>query len=118
MQQTATKEPRARARHSGVPTFFRAACDEAKRGGSWGYSKPGYHLAIHLDSQVPFDVERNEWRELGEQLVSRLADENLDAAYDWFCEHFPTAMRLVPARRSHQFTKGVVEAYEEGRIRF
>ena len=51
------REPAQGGVHGGVPTYFRARCHEASRGGNEGYDGAGYHLVIHLGSQMPYDVE-------------------------------------------------------------
>ena len=46
---------------TGVPTFFGGCCAEASQGGTLGYNHPGYHLAIHLQDQQPYDADDDTW---------------------------------------------------------
>ena len=36
--------------------------------------------------------------------------------WNWFYEHFPKCMKLVPKRRMDQFVAGVSKAHENGRL--
>jgi len=109
-----------------VPTFFRANCWEAKRGGTLGYHLAGWHLAIHLQSllEPAADEDRvaSKLDELDE--LFRVAYETVEehqAARDevvlcWFDREFPRCMALVPRRRRSAFLKGVRMAVEDGRV--
>ena len=52
---------RVGGQHSGAPTFFRARCREARLGHPHTYADAGYHLAIHIWSQQPYDLEDDRW---------------------------------------------------------
>ena len=109
------KRPSSRGVHGGVPSFFRACCFEAANGGG-GYSVPGWHLANALGSQIPYDLEVDEWQAEIKTLRDLLANENGEEVWTWFKRHFPKCMALVPTRRREQFVAGVQGAYEEGRV--
>ena len=109
------KRPLSRGVRSGVPSFFRACCYEAANGGG-GYSGPGWHLANAIGSQSPYDLEEDEWQQEVEKLRALLADDESEGVWDWFKQHYPKCMQLVPARRREQFVDGVRQAYEEGRL--
>jgi len=49
-------------KHTGVPTFFRGCCYEASQGGAKTYRNAAWHLAIHLNDQVPYDTELDDWQ--------------------------------------------------------
>jgi len=102
--------------HSGVPSFFRVRCLEAQSLPGQSYANAGYHLAIHLATQQPYDKLENMWLEEINRLCTHLESENALEIWDWFCERFPKCMRLVPNRRRHQFVNGVLKAYSEGRL--
>jgi len=104
--------------HCGVPSFFRACCAEASRGREWTYAHPGYHLAIHLSGQEPYDLDEDAWAKEIERLTSALDQQDDDTVWSWFKQHFPKCMRLVPSRRKDQFVAGVREAYEAEAIGF
>ncbi len=102
--------------HSGVPSFFRACCHEASVGTQHTYAHPGYQLALHLYSQQPSDLGEDEWANEIKRLCDFLDAGNAEGAWNWFCEHFPKCMKLVPKRRLKQFVTGVSRAYEDGKI--
>jgi len=103
--------------HSGVPSFFRALClDAAQAVNGATYAGPGYHLAIHLASERPYDTEESSWAKEMARLCTYLEAEDIENAWNWFREHFPKCMRLVPARRREQFVRGVLQAHAEGRL--
>jgi hypothetical protein len=119
------ERPKRKGVHQGVPTFFRACCDEATAGGPNGYSIPGYHLASSVGSEIPADLTTNEWAVEVDRLCellkrsahyTTLRNDDADAVWKWFCNHFPKMMNLVPKRRRGAFLHGVKQAYDEERI--
>jgi hypothetical protein len=111
------KEQRpSKGRFRGVPSYFRGCCLEASRGGELNYSHPGYHLAIHLSSQIPWDADLSTWPTELHKLRELLETKEDKPIWHWFMEHFPNCMGLVPRRRWQQFVRGVRLAHEEGRI--
>jgi hypothetical protein len=102
---------RISGQHLGVPTFFRACCAEASRGNECTYAHPGYHLAIHLWEQQPYDMDADAWAKETERLTKALDQQDNDGVWNWFKEHYPKCMKLVPARRKGQFVAGVRQAY-------
>ncbi len=107
---------RSTRKFRGVPTYFRACCMEASRGGSLGYDHPAYHLSIHLDSEIPWEADLDGWSEEIERLLEHLENQDDDGIWEWFTEHYPACMKLVPRRRWKQFVQGVHLAYERDRI--
>jgi hypothetical protein len=132
VQRTETKPPAAPKQHGGVPTYFRALCAEAARGGEFGYRSPGYELARHLSDQQPYDADADEWGAELQRLSDLLLPRNPatppgpgriayhlrdDAAvWRWFEEHYPKWAALVPPRRRKQFVAGVYECCDNGDI--
>lgn len=86
------------------PTFFRARCAEARKGGNQGYFGAGWHLGLHTVRQAceeaPVDVLEHACDQL-----------DLDAVIAWYREWLPRCLALVPRRRLRQFAKGVVHVY-------
>lgn len=107
---------RISGQHTGVPAFFRACCREASRGNEWTYAHPGYHLAIHLWQQQPYDMDDDQWAKETDRLTNTLDQDDDDGVWNWLKEHFPKCMHLVPQRRKARFVAGVRLAYEEERI--
>ena len=99
-----------------MPTFFRACCATAASGGENGYASPGWHLANALGSQIPHDVELDDWVTEVETLQELIAAEDDEGVWKWFKQHYPKCMALVPTRRREQFIDGVRRAQDEGRI--
>jgi hypothetical protein len=110
----------------GVPSYFKACCWEASRGGQRGYKTPAYELCRHLAASQPYGLEDDEWEAELQELAGLLAPPwpgNPDmiafhlrddgAVWAWFERHFPKCMELVPRRRRGQFVAGVYEAYDD-----
>jgi hypothetical protein len=111
------KGPPTRGVHGGVPSFFRANCMEAARGGANGYQAAGWHLANAICSgQEPYEVEEEEWEAEVEALKELLESDDVAGVWGWFKRHYPKCMALVPIRRREQFVAGVKSAYEEERF--
>ena len=114
----------------GVPTYFRARCMTARRGGAGSYSDAGWHLAIHLHEHQPYAMERDEWSEAINELTDLLADalsegstpdevtetESTMLAWEWVARHMPRCAALVPKKRRMKFVGGVLQAFEDGRV--
>ncbi len=102
--------------HTGVPSFFRAGCREAAHGGSNNYSGAAWHLANSIGSQIPYDLEVQEWAKLVAKLIELIDSDDEQGVWDWFKQHYPKCMALVPSRRREQFVEGVRRAHEDGRL--
>ncbi|MBI1743883.1 DUF1778 domain-containing protein [Candidatus Acetothermia bacterium] len=90
----------------GVPRFFQALCEEAKRGGTSGYKDAGWHLGLHVSGLVEAEDDDEREKKLT-QLRDLLDDEDWDGLEAWFVREFPKCMALVPKRRRQQFLQGV-----------
>jgi hypothetical protein len=102
--------------HNGLPTWFRATCSEAAQGGSGGYGSAGMKLAYSIGTEIPYDIDDKKWAKRVASLRQLLADDDDDAVWAWFEEHYPRCTALIPSRRCEQFIAGVRRAHEEGRI--
>lgn len=102
------------------PMFFRASCATAKSGGASNYATVGSSLTGALASEVPYDLELEEWearlREL-EALVQSNRYRRTPAFYKevaaWFVKNLPRCMELIPTRRHESFARGVCEFVDE-----
>lgn len=101
--------------HRGLPTHFRARCDEASQHGG-NYSNVGYHFASVLASEIPYDLEEEVWQEEITRMIAMLKAEENENVWNWFREHFPKCIDCIPGSRKNQFLNGVRKAYEEDRI--
>lgn len=107
---------RIEGQHSGIPTFFRACCWEVSGRHPFTYAHPGFHLANAIRNQQPNDIDVDSWDGEIKNLFRLLDREDTAGAWNWFCEHFPKCMELVPKRSADQFISGVTQAYREGRM--
>jgi Protein of unknown function (DUF1778) len=103
----------ARGVHGGVPTWFRATCYEAANGGATSYETAGRKLASAVGAEVPHNVDLDDWVAEVAVLIDLLAGKDERGAWEWFQQHYPKFMALVPARRREQFIAGVLRAYLE-----
>lgn len=102
--------------HRGIPSFFRACCYKAAHASVHSYADAGWHLTNSLGSEVPYDLNLDEWAIEVEKLEALIVDGDDEAVWGWFLHHYPKCMTLVPARRREQFVKGVRSAHEDGRL--
>ena len=114
----------------GVPSFFAACCWDASRCGPQslgvGYSHPAYELTRGLRRQVPYDCDYDEWPCIVDGLAETYMescvehpgyDADADARIlDWYCQHFPKCMEMVPRRRRYTFLAGVYAAIRDGHL--
>lgn len=108
-------EPAPPGVFAGCPTFLRALCRTASRGGDGGYGEPGFHLGYHARHLAPYDVEDDEWFDLVTAEVQPLVDGGDDAPLlAWVARRFPRVMALVPARRRGAFAAGFRRGYAKG----
>lgn len=114
-ERAARKARPPKGQFGGVPSYFRGCCMEATQGGTMGYFSPAWHLTIHLDTSMPYDMDEDDWADELAQLREHSRERNDDCVWQWFHEHYPKCMALVPKRRKEQFLKGVYEAIDEGR---
>ena len=100
----------------GVPKYFEICCHEASRGGGLDYGHPAYHLSIHLETEVPWDSDSDAWSDEIRGLLELVGMDDDEGVWQWFIEHYPDCMELVPRRRWKQFVQGVRSAYEQRRL--
>jgi hypothetical protein len=126
------KQTRKTGQHTGVPTFFRALCREATHGGTSNYGRAGYELTRHIGSrQMPSDVDDDEWHVELERLasfacpttesqgtVSMVGDPDVVGVWQWFCNHYPKCMKLIPIRRKRAFVEGVRAVIDDDNVDF
>lgn len=99
--------------HTGMPSWFRATCHEASRGGRSGYSYAGRQLGRHVSHEIPYSIEDAEWDSEVEILRGHCARRNVAQINAWLLEHYPRMMDAVPRRRRGVFAAGVLDAYHE-----
>jgi Protein of unknown function (DUF1778) len=99
-----------------VPMYFAIHCMEARHGGANGYENAAYHLAIHVLNEAPDDVTWPQWQEECRRLydLCRHGDDN--GIWNWFKDHYPRCMKLVPGRRKKRFLQGVYQAYQDDKM--
>ncbi len=109
----ATLQRRPTAYRSGpLPTFFRATCLEASRGGDRGYGWAGHTLlgaaASLIEWQTPAELE-----DKVQELKVAIDQGDDTEILGWFDRELPRCMALIPRRRRCMFLNGVYKAVEE-----
>lgn len=95
-----------------IPTFFRALCYDARRGGSASYAGAGHELYRHAEGLL-YGGDWDEQHTECEQLDDLVEAEDDGSVFRWFENHFPRCMELIPRRRRQAFLKGVYRFAEE-----
>jgi hypothetical protein len=104
--------PAPRKTSGACPTFFKATCWEASRGGGHGYDWAGRKLIGCAASLIAADTTE-ELFEKFEELKGLIWDRNHDGVLDWFDRELPRCMELIPRRRRASFLAGVYTEVEE-----
>lgn len=91
---------------SGVPSFFRACCQDGMLSGSFGYDSAGRELARHLCKLIPIELDYAEWVHEIECLRPHVEASNGKEVLRWFFARFPRCMAFVPKRRRGSFLRG------------
>jgi hypothetical protein len=109
-----------RATHHGsgaLPTFFRATCMEAQRGGDRGYDWAGYTLFGAAAGLIEWRSHKK-LQETFEELKDAIEQGDDAAVLEWFDRELPRCMALIPKRRRGTFLRGVYEAEEQTGVVF
>lgn len=102
--------PLSSAVFAGVPSFFRACCHDATRGGKWSYEHPGREFGTALERLEPDHVEFDEWAGELDRVGELLFAYRFAEVERWLLLHYPRCMSLVPRRRRGNFMLGMREA--------
>ncbi len=96
------------SRAGACPTFFRALCQTARRGGKRGYFLAAHELMRSVPELCPDGMGVEDWNHqlasLDKLLDSTDTDEEIWA---WFKTNLPRCTSLVPVRRRSSFVSGV-----------
>ena len=90
-----------------VPRSFEETCRAAKLG--IGSLLCGYRLTLWAQQQIPEGCSPNEWRAEITDLDELIAHRRDQAIIEWFRQHYPACMQLVPSRRLNRFLDGVYQ---------
>lgn len=99
--------------HTGVPSWFRATCHEASRGGSNNYQYAGMQLGRRVGNEIPHALDYNEWDQEVDTLRGHCEKVDTKGIIEWLVEFYPAMMQLVPSRRREALAAGIIDAYEE-----
>ena len=102
----------ARKTSGACPTFFKALCLEASRGGDQGYDWTGRKLVRSAASLVVWDTP-DELRAKFAELKRLIRGRDNEGVLGWFDRELPRCMALIPRRRRPSFLTGVYEEVEE-----
>jgi hypothetical protein len=94
------------------PTYFRATCFEASRGGAAGYRWAGRKLMGTVDYVLAWDTDQERAAKL-EELADLAGASDDDGVLGWFDRELPRCMALIPRRRRRLFLAGVYEEIAE-----
>jgi hypothetical protein len=122
VEKVESRRPKQAKPHDDVPTWFRAFCREAAKGGSFGFHRVGYRFANSMPPDDPLRRPYGEWEDEQERLRTSLQlaqiwdlqdakrrDALTAHIWDWFAQNFPNAMKLIPGRRRSQFVLGFLD---------
>jgi hypothetical protein len=99
------------------PTFFKAICQEARRGGELGYDWAGRNLLRKAASLISWDtVDQLKAKEA--ELSGLVWSRDDTGVLAWFDRELPRCMALIPRRRRKQFLLGIYKEVEEDGVRF
>jgi len=104
--------------HGGIPAFFRALCMTASEGGAHSYKYVGYSFGAATEGEIPWDANYDEWENMLEEVRGYIENEDRESIWQWYKEVYPSAMKLIPARRKDSFVDGILEAYTDGKLWF
>jgi hypothetical protein len=104
--------PALRKTSGACPTFFKATCWEASRGGGHGYDWAGRKLIGCASSLIAADTTE-EQDEKVKELTGLISARNDDLVLAWFDRELPRCMELIPQRRRASFLAGVYTQFKE-----
>jgi len=107
-----------RPTHGGIPTYFRALCYTASKGGEQGYNWVGFSFSQDTESEVPSDADSEQWREMLGQIQKYIEYRDEENIWLWYKKTYPKALALIPAKRRKSFVRGILKAYDEGKLWF
>jgi len=107
-----------RPTHGGIPTFFKALCMTASEGGAHSYKYVGNSFGAATAGEIPWDANDDEWENMLEEVRRYIENEDRESIWQWYKEVYPSAMKLISARRRDSFVDGILEAYTNGKLWF
>ncbi len=120
VQQVESSPARPRTRkgpkptYGAFPAYFKIRCQTARTGGANGYEDAGYMLAHGLDSEDPYELTSQQWRDELAKLRDLInAEDTNKQILAWFQRHLPRCVAIVPPRRRTRFIDGVRRAFGE-----
>jgi hypothetical protein len=109
---SAAARPAPRKTSGALPTFFRAVCLEASRGGGLGYDWAGRKLLRAAAELIAWDTTE-ELQHKYMELESLIWARDDGGVLGWFDRELPRCMGLIPRRRRASFLNGVYQEVEE-----
>lgn len=104
--------PVGRKTSGACPSFFRAICLEASRGGELGYDRAGRKL-VRVAAELIAGDTAEELAEKCKDLKGLVRDRADNCVLGWFDRELPRCMELIPRRRRPTFLAGVYQEIEE-----
>ena len=88
------------------PSFFKAACIEASKGGINSYYNVGCLFAKSIHQSAPYTLNFEEWDQEIEILKKNVLSKRDDEVFHWLNQVYLKLMKLVPSKRRKQFLDG------------
>jgi len=88
------------------PSFFKAACIEASKGGIGSYYNVGCLFAKSIHQLAPYTLNIEEWDQEIDILKKNVLSKRDDEVLHWLNQVYPKLMKLVPSKRRTQFLDG------------
>ena len=88
------------------PSFFKAACIEASKGGIGSYYNVGCLFAKSIHQLAPYTLNMEEWDQEIDILKKNVLSKRGGEVLHWLNQVYPKLMKLVPSKRRTQFLDG------------
>lgn len=98
------------------PGYVRLGIANAKRGGASSYADVGWHVGLHLHSELEDRLDVDQATAIIKELEQHLANEEFDIALSKLNQDANFIMKLIPKSRQSSFISGMYKAYLEDRL--
>ncbi len=97
---------------------FKHNCEVALKGGEddGRFWDVGWLFASGLEHEAPACADEHEWPGCVAILCELINDQDHEAIWMWFSDHFPDYRMLVPEAEWKEFVTGIVDAYDDGEV--
>jgi len=102
--------------NNACPSFFKACCIQAQRGGSESYYAAGYELARHLADILEDDADREAFsKKIDIAFNEKDEKQSRELLLKVLQQHLPACIKLVPEKSQlTTFADGFLKCLEDG----